>query len=135
MRNEYLARILVVFFIIVAVAIPVVGRLITAKDRENIIDLRARVFENGSWSLQRIDATVGEPVRLRMTSEDVVHGFAVGNYPLTPIELIPGEYAEATLTFDKPGEYTFFCNRWCGSSHTRMRGIIVVTAANNPGGK
>lgn len=134
MKKENLARFLVVFFIIIAVAIPVVGRLVTSKDRENTTELHARVFENGSWSTDRIEAVVGEPVHLRMTSEDVVHGFAVGGYTLTPIKILPGEFVETTLTFEKPGEYTFFCTRWCGPNHTRMRGTIVVTTAITPGG-
>lgn len=127
MREERFARFLVVFFILIAVSIPVVGRMITSKDRENTIELHAKVFENGSWSMDHINVTVGEPINLRITSDDVVHGFAIGKYPMTPLEILPGEIVETTLIFDEPGEYTFFCNRWCGPNHTQMRGIIEVT--------
>jgi cytochrome c oxidase subunit 2 len=92
--------------------------------------MHARVFEYGSWSMDRINATTGEPIHLRITSEDVVHGFAIGGYALTPLEVLPGEYVETTLTFNEPGEYTFFCTRWCGPNHTKMRGIIEVTTKN-----
>ena len=34
---------------------------------------------------------------------------------------------DITLTFDKPGIYTFFCTRWCGVNHWRMRGTIEVS--------
>ncbi|MDP2993940.1 MAG: c-type cytochrome, partial [Anaerolineales bacterium] len=34
---------------------------------------------------------------------------------------------EVTLTFDKPGTYTYYCTRWCGPNHWRMRGTIEVT--------
>ncbi len=29
--------------------------------------------------------------------------------------------------FDQPGKYTFYCTRWCGPNHWRMRGTIEVT--------
>jgi len=31
------------------------------------------------------------------------------------------------VVFDRPGRYTFFCTRWCGANHWRMRGVIEVT--------
>lgn len=127
MKKELFARFLVIFFILIAVSIPIVGRFVTLQDRKNTIEMHARVFENGSWSMDHINVAAGEPIQLRITSEDVVHGFAIGGYALTPLEVLPGEYVETTLTFDKPGEYTFFCTRWCGPNHTKMRGIIEVT--------
>ena len=92
MKKEMFARFLVIFFILIAISIPVVGRLITSKYRENTIEMHARVFEDGSWSMDKIQATVGEPINLRLTSEDVVHSFAIGGFALTPLEIIPGEY-------------------------------------------
>ncbi|MBA4383756.1 MAG: hypothetical protein C0410_03395 [Anaerolinea sp.] len=130
MKKELLARFLVIFFIFVAISIPIVGRWLTSKDRENTIELNAKVYEDGSWSTDHVKVTAGEPIHFRITSEDVVHGFAVGGYALTPLEVLPGEFVEATLTFNEPGEYTFFCTRWCGPNHTKMRGIIEVTTKN-----
>jgi hypothetical protein len=43
--------------------------------------------------------------------------------------LRPGEVSEVTLTFDHPGTYTFYCDRWCGPNHWRMRGTTEVTTA------
>jgi mono/diheme cytochrome c family protein len=40
---------------------------------------------------------------------------------------MPGEMTEVTLRLDKPGTYTFYCTRWCGPNHWRMRGTITVT--------
>lgn len=126
MKKEILARSLVVFFIVIAISIPFVGRWLNSRKQGNIIELHARTFENGGWSMDTLQTRVGVPIRIRMTSEDVVHGFAIGGYEMIPLEVTPGEFVETTLTFDKPGEYTFFCNRWCSLNHTRMRGIIEV---------
>jgi mono/diheme cytochrome c family protein len=46
------------------------------------------------------------------------------------VDIEPGKVTDVTLTFDKPGIYTFFCTRWCGLNHWRMRGTIEV---NGPG--
>ena len=37
---------------------------------------------------------------------------------------MPGKVTDVTLTFDKPGTYTFYCTRWCGVNHWRMRGVV-----------
>jgi mono/diheme cytochrome c family protein len=43
------------------------------------------------------------------------------------VDIEPGKVSETTLTFDKPGIYTFFCTRWCGLNHWRMHGTIEVS--------
>jgi mono/diheme cytochrome c family protein len=48
------------------------------------------------------------------------------------VDVIPGEITEVTLTFDRPGKYTFYCTRWCSVNHWRMRGTIEVSG---PAGK
>jgi mono/diheme cytochrome c family protein len=91
-------------------------------------ELHARMPENGGWSENTLYAEVGQPLHLRLTSDDVLHSFAIGQSNAAPIELRPGEWTETTLVFDRPGRYTYYCTRWCGRNHWRMRGTIVVTA-------
>jgi mono/diheme cytochrome c family protein len=57
----------------------------------------------------------------------VVHGFAVGQMGWPAYEVLPGKTTEATLVFEQPGKYQFYCTRWCGPNHWRMRGTIEVT--------
>jgi mono/diheme cytochrome c family protein len=45
------------------------------------------------------------------------------------VDVLPGKVAEVTLNFDKPGVYTFYCTRWCGLNHWRMRGTIEVNGS------
>ena len=82
--------------------------------------------------LDTIQAKVGQPVHLHITSDDVVHGFAIGKSDQPSLEIIPGSFTDTTLTFDQPGKYTFYCTRWCGSNHWRMRGTIEVTGEGQP---
>jgi mono/diheme cytochrome c family protein len=92
--------------------------------------IHARLADNGGWSPAVLHAQAGVPLRLRLTSDDVVHGFAVGQMATPGVDILPGKVSEATVTFDKPGTYTFYCTRWCGLSHWRMRGTIEVTGGN-----
>ena len=45
------------------------------------------------------------------------------------VDVEPGKVTDITLTFDKPGIYTFYCTRWCGVNHWRMRGTLEVNGS------
>ncbi|TFH32793.1 MAG: hypothetical protein E4G99_12315, partial [Anaerolineales bacterium] len=124
MRSQSLALVLLG----VALGFPLmllVGRRI--EQRAGWIEVRGRVAENGGWSPENLKAVVGEELQLRLTSDDVVHGFAVGQQDADPIDLDPGRVVETSLTFTHPGKYVFYCTRWCGPGHWRMRGTIEVS--------
>ncbi len=92
-----------------------------------VIDIVASVPESGGFQPASIRVEAGETVTLRFHASDVTHGVAIG--PALGIDLgtiEPGHVKEVTLTFDKGGTYTFYCNTWCSPAHWRMRGIIEV---------
>jgi cytochrome c oxidase subunit 2 len=138
MRKEVLARLTLLLSLSLAVGIPAGAFWAYARTNPNLnaapstIELRARMPEAGGWSPANLTATVGQPLRLRLISDDVVHGFVVGQSDWPPAEIRPGEVTEVTLLFDHPGTYTFYCDRWCGPNHWRMRGTIEVSAAPQP---
>ena len=119
-RSELVARLLVFTAVLAAAAIPLWFR-----DRTALV--HARMADNGGWSPDVLRARVGEPLHLQLTSDDVTHGFAVGQMDMQPVDLEPGKVKDVTLTFDRPGTYTFYCTRWCGIDHWRMRGTIEVS--------
>jgi len=123
-RSELLSRILITVAILVAVGTPLFFWA-----RTPII--HAQMAEDGGWSPDVIQAAVGKPLHLRLTSDDVVHGFAVGQMEMDVVDIEPGKVTDVTLTFDKPGIYTFFCTRWCGLNHWRMRGTIEVSGSGS----
>jgi mono/diheme cytochrome c family protein/plastocyanin len=123
MYRERLARILVLILITAAISIPAVGWW----KRSQAIVLHARMAETGGWTPENLTVAVGEPLHMRLTSDDVTHSFAIGQSDKAPIDVIPGEMTEVTLVFDRPGKYTFYCTRWCSVNHWRMRGVIDVT--------
>ncbi len=118
-RSELISRILIIAGIVLAVGAPLFFWMRTPL-------IHAQMAENGGWTPGIIKAEVGQPLELRLTSDDVMHGFAVGQMEMESVDVEPGKVTNITLTFDKPGTYTFFCTRWCGLNHWRMRGTIEV---------
>jgi mono/diheme cytochrome c family protein len=123
-RSELLSRIFITVAVLGAVGAPLFFR-----GRTPLI--HARMAENGGWSPDVIRANVSEPLHLRLTSDDVVHGFAVGQMEMEAVDIEPGKVTDITLTFNKPGIYPFYCTRWCGLNHWRMRGTIEVSGSNS----
>ncbi|HMR99338.1 MAG: c-type cytochrome [Anaerolineales bacterium] len=122
-RSELISRFLIVAGILLAVGAPLFLWARTPL-------IHARMAEDGGWNPDVIQAEVGKPLHLKITSDDVVHGFAVGQMEMQSVDILPGKVTDITLNFDKPGIYTFFCTRWCGLNHWRMRGTIEVSGAS-----
>lgn len=123
MVKEWLARFVVLGLVAAAAAIPAGAWWLNSQS----IVIHAQMAESGGWTPENLMAEVGQPLHLRLTSEDVMHSFAIGQSDRLPVDVIPGEVTEVTLVFDQPGKYTFYCTRWCGVNHWRMRGTIEVT--------
>jgi mono/diheme cytochrome c family protein len=123
-HTEIFSRILITAGIFLAVGVPLYFWSGTPL-------IHARISESGGWNPDVIKANVNEPLHLKLTSDDVVHGFAVGQMDIQGVDVLPGKVTDITLNFDKPGIYTFFCTRWCGLNHWRMRGTIEVSSSSS----
>ena len=119
-RVELPIRILIGVLLVTAAAIPLWTRSHTPL-------IHARMADSGGWTPDHLEAIAGKPLHLRLTSDDVTHGFAVGQMDMESVDVEPGKVADVTLLFQKPGSYTFYCTRWCGINHWRMRGTIEVS--------
>jgi cytochrome c oxidase subunit II len=64
------------------------------------------------------------PVRLVLTTKDVIHSFWVPQLQ-GKIDLIPGETNEIRLFAKRTGTYRGACSEFCGMEHAKM-GIVVV---------
>jgi cytochrome c oxidase subunit 2 len=117
--------------ILVGLVVLILGGVFLAwRSQRAGLTLHARMAEQGGWEPAVISARVGETLHLRLTSDDVTHSFAVGQMDWPVVDVFPGEVAEVTLTFDRPGKYIYTCTRWCGPNHWRMRGTIEVTGTD-----
>ena len=68
---------------------------------------------------------VGTPVRLVMSSEDVIHSFFVPEFRMKR-DVVPGRYSKLWFNATRPGEFQVFCAEYCGTSHSDMTTKVVV---------
>lgn len=80
---------------------------------------------NGAREIDALHVPVGVPVRLVMTSQDVIHSFYVPAFRMKH-DVLPGRYVEAAFTATEPGTFHLFCAEYCGTDHSRMIGSVVV---------
>jgi cytochrome c oxidase subunit 2 len=67
----------------------------------------------------------GVPVRLTMTSQDVIHAFYVPEFRIKR-DVIPGRYTKLWFTANETGEYDIFCAEYCGTDHSQMLAKLRV---------
>ena len=84
----------------------------------------------GNREINELHVPVGQPVRLTMTSEDVIHSFFIPAFRIK-MDVVPGRYTTAWFEATRVGEYHLFCAEYCGTKHSRMIGrVIVMTPAD-----
>ncbi|MBV8323234.1 MAG: cupredoxin domain-containing protein [Hyphomicrobiales bacterium] len=74
------------------------------------------------------------PVRFRLTSADVVHGFILPDTNVNSM-VVPGFVAEVRTKFARPGEYTMPCHEYCGFGHHGMWAHVSVVPKEQFAGK
>ncbi len=79
----------------------------------------------GQREINELHIPVGRPVRLIMTSEDVIHSFFVPAFR-TKQDVLPGRYTATWFQATKPGKYHLFCAEYCGTKHSGMIGWIYA---------
>lgn len=104
----------------------------TNSNSVRVIDLVASSPDRGGWMPDAIPVSVGERVRLRISSPDVVHGLDIPGLGVQIDEILPGHVKEVEFTAMQAGRYPFACTRWCSVDHWRMRGVIQVVDPTQP---
>jgi cytochrome c oxidase subunit 2 len=89
-------------------------------------------YTEGPSAVERLTVPAGRPVRLIMTSRDVIHSLYIPALRLKQ-DVIPGRYVTMWFTADRPGTYPIYCAEYCGVSHSRMRGELVVLSDEDYG--
>lgn len=79
----------------------------------------------GQREINELHVPVGRPVKLIMTSQDVIHSFYVPAFRVKR-DVVPGRYTTLWFEATKTGEYHLFCAEYCGTEHSRMIGRVVV---------
>jgi len=72
-----------------------------------------------------VTVPAGTPVKFRLTSADVVHGFLLPDTNVNTM-VIPGFVAEVRTKFAEPHEYAMPCHEFCGFGHQAMWAHVSV---------
>jgi cytochrome c oxidase subunit 2 len=81
----------------------------------------ARIF----LTANEIHIPVGRPVRVELSSADVIHSFWVPNL-MGKQDLIPGRNNQLTLTATQAGLYRAQCAQFCGLQHAHMALLVIA---------
>jgi cytochrome c oxidase subunit II len=81
--------------------------------------------QEGQREIDELHVPVGRPVKLTMTSEDVIHSFFIPAFRIK-MDVLPGRYTTTWFQATKAGDYQLFCAEYCGTQHSGMLGRIVV---------
>jgi cytochrome c oxidase subunit II len=110
------------------------ARMYTAPDGALEIFVSARQWmwkvqhPSGVREINTLHVPVGVPVKLTMSSEDVVHSFFVPAFRVKR-DVLPGRFVDLWFEATKPGRYHLFCAEYCGTDHSRMIGQVIVMRA------
>src|SRR6266566_7413983 len=79
----------------------------------------------GQREINELHVPLGRPVKLTMTSEDVIHDFFVPAFRVKK-DVLPGRYTVAWFQATQTGEYRLLCTQYCGTDHAVMGGWVIV---------
>lgn len=80
---------------------------------------------DGRREIGELHVPVGTPIRLTITSEDVVHSFFVPAFR-TKVDAVPGRYHSLWFEATRAGRYDVKCAEYCGTEHSLMRATIIA---------
>jgi cytochrome c oxidase subunit 2 len=98
------------------------GKLV---DGVRVVNVQAKRYE---FIPDPIVVRSGEKVRVKLTSLDVTHGFALPAYKIN-VRVEPHKVSTAEFTAGKEGAYPIHCSVFCGWGHPFMKATLVVLPA------
>lgn len=84
-------------------------------------------YPNGKKTADEFVVPVGKPVKLIISSEDVLHSFFVPAMR-TKVDAVPGTYTYQWFRPVKTGDFDVFCTEYCGTKHSAMLAKVRVVS-------
>lgn len=82
-------------------------------------------YPNGAGSNGVLYVPANRPVKLVLTSRDVIHSFYVPEFRLKQ-DAVPGRSTQMWFEATRTGRYPIYCAEYCGMAHSTMLGEVVV---------
>jgi len=92
------------------------------EDGVRVIEVKASQFK---FQPDPIVVKLGEKVKLVVTSADVTHGLAIGEFKVN-LTIPTQETKTVEFIADQAGSFRVFCSVYCGSGHTHMQAKLIV---------
>ena len=83
----------------------------------------------GQREINELHVPVGQPVKLTMTSQDVIHSMFLPALRLKQ-DVLPGRFTTLWFEAEVPGEYRMTCTEFCGTGHATMGGTFYAMPAD-----
>jgi cytochrome c oxidase subunit 2 len=82
-------------------------------------------YDDGRTTVNELFVPVNKPVKLVMTSTDVLHSFFIPNFRIKQ-DVVPGMYSHVWFEATLPGRHQIYCTEYCGTSHSLMLARVNV---------
>src|SRR5205085_1468498 len=83
------------------------------------------LYDHGKSTVGELYVPINRPVKLVMTSDDVLHSFFVPNFRIKQ-DVVPGMYTTVWFEAKVPGKHQVFCAEYCGTSHSGMLAQVIA---------
>jgi cytochrome c oxidase subunit II len=85
-------------------------------------------YPNGKRTNKDLVVPINKPVRLVMTSRDVLHSLFLPAMRVKE-DIRPGAYSYLWFTPNKLGDFPIFCAEYCGTNHSSMLATLKIVSA------
>jgi cytochrome c oxidase subunit II len=82
-------------------------------------------YPNGARTVGELHVPVERPIRLQMSSEDVIHSFSIPAFRVKQ-DVLPNRYSAVWFEATREGEFQVFCTEYCGTQHSSMLAKVIV---------
>jgi cytochrome c oxidase subunit 2 len=83
-------------------------------------------YPNGTQT-DTLYVPVDRPVRVNMSSRDVLHSFYIPAFRVKH-DVLPNRYTSVWFEATKPGTYEIFCTEYCGTQHSGMNKYVKAVS-------
>ena len=81
--------------------------------------------QQGLKTINEIVVPLGQPVKLIMSSDDVIHSFYIPNFRIKK-DVVPNRYTRVWFEAKVTGNFQIFCAEYCGDGHSGMLANLRV---------
>ena len=84
-------------------------------------------YAEGVTTFTEMYVPVGRPVKLVMSSSDVLHSFFIPAFRVKQ-DIVPNRYSSVWFEATQTGEFQIYCTEYCGTAHSAMLAKVVVVS-------